>query len=124
MSVTLRRGPFWTGTFWTLDVDTVKQYIYEHDEFEWDDDKAAQNCAKHGVTFEHARRAFADPFGVGEIDDREDYGEDRFTRVGMVEGTLIFVAYTEREDRVRIITARRATKHEQDDYYEQNGQAP
>ena len=50
----------------------------------------------------------------------------------MVEGTLIFVAYTERvvqdargsHDRVRIITARRATKHEQDDYYKQNGQAP
>ncbi len=93
-------------------------------EFEWDDDKAAQNYVKHGVSFGRARLVFADPFGVGEIDDRENYGEYRFTIVGMVEGTLIFVAYTEREDRVRIITARRATRHEQDDYYEQNGQAP
>jgi len=42
----------------------------------------------------------------------------------MVEGTLIFVAYTERGERVRIITARRATKHEKDDYFEQNAQAP
>jgi uncharacterized DUF497 family protein len=65
--------------------------------------------------------AFADPFGVGEIYDREDYGEQRFTLVGMVEGTLIFVAYTEREERVRIISARRATKYEQDDYFQQNG---
>ena len=93
-------------------------------EFEWDDDKAAQNYAKHGVSFERGRLVFSDPFGVGEIDDRENYGEDRFTIVGMVEGTLIFVAYTEREDRVRIITARRATRHEQDDYYQQNRQAP
>ena len=89
-------------------------------EFEWDVDKATQGYAKHGVSFDRARLVFADPFGVGEIDDREDYGQDRFTIVGMVEGALIFVAYTEREDRVRIITARRATKHEQDDYYEQN----
>jgi uncharacterized DUF497 family protein len=71
-----------------------------------------------------ARLVFADPFAVGRIDDREDYGEDRFTMVGMVEGTLIFVAYTERGDRVRIITARRATRHEQDDYFEQNARTP
>jgi uncharacterized DUF497 family protein len=43
-----------------------------------------------------------------------------FTMVGM----LIFVVYTERGDRVRIITARRATRHEQDDYFQQNGQTP
>lgn len=58
-------------------------------EFEWDVDKAAQSYAKHGVSFDRARLVFADPFGVGEIDDREDYGEDRFTIVGMVEGALI-----------------------------------
>jgi uncharacterized DUF497 family protein len=92
------------------------------DDFEWDDDKAARNFVRYGVTFERARLVFADPFGVGEIDDREDYREDRFSLVGMVEGTLIFVAYTERGDRVRIISARQATKHEQDDYFQQNGQ--
>jgi putative transcriptional regulator len=64
--------------------------------FEWDDDKAARNLIRHGVSFERARMAFADPCGVGEVDDREAYGEERFTLVGMVEGTLIFVAYTER----------------------------
>jgi uncharacterized DUF497 family protein len=94
------------------------------DDFEWDDDKAAWNFAKHGVTFERARLVFADLFGIGEYDDRERYGEDRFTIVGMVEGTLIFVAHTERGDCVRIITARRATKHEQDDYYLQNKRGP
>lgn len=89
--------------------------------FEWDDVKAAQNYAKHGVSFERARRAFFDPFSAGEIDDRADYGEDRFTIVGMVEATLITVAYTERGDRIRIISARQATRHEQDDYFQQNG---
>jgi uncharacterized DUF497 family protein len=96
----------------------------QDDDFEWDDDKAAQNFAKHGVTFERARFVFNDPFGVGEYDDRRDYGEERFTRVGMVENAILFVAYTERENRIRVISARRATKDEQDDYYQQNRQAP
>jgi uncharacterized DUF497 family protein len=94
------------------------------DDFEWDDAKAATNLANHGVSFARARLVFADPFAIGLIDDREDYGEDRFIMVGMVEGTLIFVVYTERGDRVRIITARRATRHEQDDYFQQNGRTP
>jgi uncharacterized protein len=89
------------------------------DDFEWDDAKNDANFANHGVTFEHARLAFADPSAVGEYDDRFSYGEHRYTLVGMVQGTLIFVAYTERDDKVRIISARRATKHEQDDYYQQ-----
>jgi uncharacterized DUF497 family protein len=96
----------------------------QDDGFEWDDIKAATNLVNHGVSFERARLVFADPFAIGELDDREDYGEDRFIMVGIVEGTLIFVAYTERENRVRIISARRATRHEQDDYTRQNGQAP
>ena len=90
------------------------------DEFEWDDAKAASNYAKHGVSFARARLVFSDPFGIGEYDDRSGYGEERFTRIGMVEGTLLFVSYTERDDRIRIISARRATKHEQDHYYRQN----
>jgi len=93
------------------------------DDFEWDEAKAATNYAKHGVSFGRARLVFSDPFGIAEYDDRDDYGENRFTRTGMVEGTLLFVSYTERGERIRIISARRATKHEQDDYYQQNGQA-
>ena len=52
---------------------------------------------------------------------REDYGEERFVIIGMAEGqVLLFVAYTEREERIRSITARRVTQHEQDDYFRQN----
>jgi uncharacterized DUF497 family protein len=54
------------------------------------------------------------------IDDREAYGEERTILLGMCLGHLLTVAYTERSGRTRIISARRATKHEQDAYYRQN----
>jgi hypothetical protein len=92
------------------------------EEFEWDDAKNAANFAKHGVTFERACLIFADGFAVGGYDDRQNYGEERFTIIGMVEGVLLFAAYTENRDRIRIITARRATKQEQNDYYRENSE--
>ena len=62
-----------------------------------------------------------DDFAVELLDDREAYGEERFVIIGMAEGqVLLFVAYTEREGRIRIISARRATKYEQDHYFRQN----
>jgi uncharacterized DUF497 family protein len=49
------------------------------------------------------------------------YGEERFVTIGMAEGRmLLFVVYTEREERIRIISAREVTQHEQDDYFRQN----
>ena len=55
------------------------------------------------------------------MDDREDYGEERCVVIGMAEGNvLLFVAFTEREERIRIISARRALPNEQDDYFRQN----
>ena len=90
-------------------------------EFEWHDAKADVNLATHGVSFELAQTVFRDPFAVERLDDRENYGEARFVIIGMARGeVLLFVAYTEREDRIRVISARRATTHEQDDYCRQN----
>ena len=64
---------------------------------------------------------FKDPFAIERVDDREDYGEERFVIIGMAEGSiLLFVAYSEREEHIRIISARRATRNEQDDYFSQN----
>jgi len=64
---------------------------------------------------------FNDPFAIERLDDREDYGEDRFVMIGMAEGNvLLYVAYTEREERIRIISARRATHNEQEDYFRHN----
>ena len=90
-------------------------------EFEWHDAKAAANLQAHGVSFDLAKTVFKDPFAVERLDDREDYGEERFVIIGMAEGhVVLFVAYTEREERIRIISARRATQNEQDDYFRQN----
>ena len=90
-------------------------------EFEWNAAKAKANWNTHGVRFELAKTVFRDPFAIERIDDREDYGEQRFVIVDIAEGqVLLFVAYAEREERIRIISARRATQYEQDDYFSQN----
>ena len=89
--------------------------------FEWHDAKAEANLQAHGVSFDLAKTVFNDPFAIERLDDREDYGEERFVLIGMAEGhVVLYVAYTEREERIRIISARGATQHEQDDYFRQN----
>jgi len=92
----------------------------EDEKFEWDDEKASANIRDHGVGFEQATSAFADPFAVEWIDDREVYGEERSGLLGMFGGQVLTVIYTERGDRIRIISSWRATRHEQDFYYRQN----
>jgi uncharacterized DUF497 family protein len=90
-------------------------------EFEWDDAKAQANLRAHGVSFDLAKTVFDDPFAVERLDNREDYSEERFVMIGRAEGNvLLFLAYTERDDRIRIISARRVTQYEQDDYFQQN----
>jgi hypothetical protein len=84
---------------------------------EWDDAKAAENWRRHGVTFQQGAKALRDPFAIEWIDDREDYGEERINLLGMSEDVILHVTYTERSQRTRIISARRATRHEQDHYY-------
>lgn len=89
-------------------------------EFEWDDAKAADNFAKHGISFDAASRVFQDPFAIERLDDRRDYGEERFVIVGMVDERLLFVAFTMRADRIRIISARGAEPMERREYHEEN----
>jgi len=90
------------------------------DEFQWDDDKAAQNYADHGVSFEAAKLVFADPFAIERLDDRENYGEDRYIITGMVDSRVLCVVYTLRNDTIRIISAREAEPHERRRYHEDN----
>ena len=87
------------------------------DDFEWDQAKAAANYKKHGVRFEHAVLAFEDPFALVELDESEEYGEDRFLLTGRATGGILVVVYTERGERVRIISAREATEYERRNYY-------
>ncbi len=90
------------------------------DRFEWDDAKARANLNKHDVSFEVARRLFDDPAAIDELDDGKTHGEDRSVITGMVAGSLLTVVYTEREERIRIISARKATRREQDRYFSQD----
>jgi uncharacterized protein len=91
--------------------------------FEWDDAKAETNYRKHGVDFETATEIFADPFAIEDYDvSNRLHGEDRSLITGVGGGVLLTVIYTERSGKIRIISARRATKKEHDDYYIQNSQ--
>jgi uncharacterized protein len=88
--------------------------------FQWDEEKATSNFAKHGVRFEAAQRVFDDPFAIELIDDRHDYGEDRFVLIGMASGRLLTVVYALRDETIRIISARGAEPLEHRAYDEQN----
>jgi len=90
------------------------------EEFEWNDKKAALNFKKHGVGFEEARTVFRDPFAIELYDDREDYGEERYILIGMSENDILVVVHTERNERNRIISARKAELNERRHYHETN----
>jgi uncharacterized DUF497 family protein len=85
--------------------------------FEWDEEKAALNLAKHGVSFLRAAEIFVNEM-LEKIDDREDYGELRFIALGRVETEVYRVVYTWRgEGVVRLISAQKANKNERETYY-------
>ena len=86
--------------------------------FEWDDEKYRINVKKHGIHFEDAARVFFDENRFEDFDEEHSDDEDRIKVVGMVEKVLV-VIYTERVEKYRIISARRATKNERNDYYGQ-----
>jgi hypothetical protein len=86
-------------------------------QFEWDDTKARQNQAKHKISFEEAKTIFSDPFLVTYPDDTHSEHEDRFISIGQsTRGRFLLVIHTDRDDRVRIISSRKATAAEQDVY--------
>lgn len=85
--------------------------------FEWDPAKAARNSSKHGVSFDEASTVFGDPLAGTIVDPRHSGDEPRFVTIGLSMGRrLIIVAHTERGDRIRIISARRATRRERKTY--------
>lgn len=73
--------------------------------FEWDPRKAAQNLAKHGVSFEVASRVFDDPRLVLAEDVEHGAAEQRYFAFGRVDGGILTVRFTTRRDRIRIIGA-------------------
>ncbi len=87
-------------------------------EYEWDPTKAAANRRRHGVDFADSVSALEDQNRIEVIDSRYEYGEERTQVIGMAVSNILFVITTARgETRCRIISARKATRHEQDRYY-------
>ena len=87
--------------------------------FKWDPQKAATNARKHRVTFDEAATAFGDPFGLIVHDPRHSETEGRSVLLGYSQsGRLLAVMFTERGDRLRLISARTATPRERHDYEE------
>ena len=85
--------------------------------FEWDDDKAALNLRKHRVSFDEAVSVFGDPQALTFADVEHSDAEDRSRTYGHSgKGRLLVVVHTERRGSVRIISSRKATRHEKDLY--------
>lgn len=86
--------------------------------FEWDEAKAEANLRKHGVPFTMAARALADEDRLEDLDDRLPYGEDRVNALCRIQQSILMVSYTDRGTVIRIISARKATRHEQHRYFD------
>ncbi len=85
---------------------------------EWDDKKAAINVRKHKIYFEDAARVFLDDHRIDYLDDEHSDDEERWKVIGKVRNILV-VIYTERGERLRLISARYASNDEEDEYYGQ-----
>lgn len=85
-------------------------------DFEWDDDKDQKNIRNHGLDFTDTWQIFDEPM-LTEIDNREDYGEERFIGIGFLKNFIVVVIFTEpNEDKIRIISLRRALKYEREKF--------
>jgi len=86
-------------------------------EFEWDPAKAKTNLLDHKVPFLMACEVFKDSSALERLDVSTDYGEERWIVLGRVEQAILFVVYTQRGQRIRLISARRANRDEQRRYW-------
>lgn len=87
-------------------------------EYEWDEAKRLANLRKHGIDFLDIPDVFDGDILTVE-DDRYSYGEQRFITLGLLQGRVVAVVHTEREDCTRIISARKATNYERRIYFKQ-----
>jgi hypothetical protein len=85
--------------------------------FEWDEVKRQTNLRDHNLDFADAEIIFSGIVFTFE-DDRFAYGEDRFITMGLLRETVVVIAHTERNERVRLISMRKATRNEQRLYFE------
>ena len=86
--------------------------------FEWDEEKRQTNIRQHGIDFQDVPPLF-DGYTVTVEDTRFAYGETRYITTGLLKGRALVVAHTERGEKIRLISARKATKYEKISYFEQ-----
>ncbi len=86
--------------------------------FEWDAKKCKANIHLHGIDFGGIESVF-DGYTLTIEDTRFDYGEQRFVTLGLLQGRVVLIVHTERDETIRIISVRKATKHEQSRYFSQ-----
>ncbi len=88
--------------------------------FEWDPEKAAFNLKRHRVSFEEASTVFDDPLFIIFLDKEHSIDEERYITIGLSRtNRLLLIAHTDRNDQIRIISARKATKNERRFYEEE-----
>ena len=88
-------------------------------DYEWDQEKAASNLEKHGVSFEEAATVFSDPLYIDFYDPDHSVDEHRYLIMGQsTAGRLLIVSYTERDEVIRLISAREVTLSERQAYEE------
>ena len=86
-------------------------------QFEWDHNKASINLRKHDVSFTEAATVFGDPLSITVEDPDHSFDEDRFLIIGSaISGRLLIVSFVERNDHIRIISARELTSAERKSY--------
>ena len=84
-------------------------------QFEWDEKKRRMNLARHGIDFVDLNPLFSG-LTISVLDSRYDYGECRFITLGILNGIVMTIAHTETDEVIRIISARKATRYEEESY--------
>ena len=90
-------------------------------QYEWDEDKASTNLSKHQVSFQEGATVFNDPLVATKLDPDHSRDEQRYIAIGRsVRGRILVVVFTERGDKIRLISSRKATPRERKFYEEDN----
>lgn len=100
--------------------------VYGFIQFEWDDAKAESNRLKHGVSFEEASTVFYDPYALIIDDVEHSVKEERFILFGMsakARTLTVCHCYRENDEKIRIISARKATKNESNEYWRRRNES-
>ena len=87
-------------------------------QYSYDKNKKVLNLAKHGLDFDDAKQVIESNKTITYEDDRFGYGEQRFITIGLLQNALVVIVTSETENEIRIISMRKAEKHEQAKYYE------